>query len=480
MSEHKFKKINDALWEMPREGRMNVPARIYGTQRMLDAMRTDNAPQQAANVAHLPGIVNFSLAMPDIHWGYGFPIGGVAAFRESDGVVSPGGVGYDINCGVRLMASKLSRTELAPRMNDLVETLFRRVPTGVGASAGLRVSLEDMRRIAVQGARWAVKNDMGSDSDLEYIEENGCVAGADVDQVSNHAWQRGRGQLGTLGSGNHFLEVGYVAEVFDDQAAAALGLFLDQVTVIIHCGSRGFGYQICDDFLGLMDKAVKKYGIELPDRQLACAPVDSAEGQAYLGAMHCAINFAFANRQVIAHRTRETFERVLGLARGDVGLRTVYEVAHNIAKFEYHQVDGKETKLCVHRKGATRAFAPGCREVPSAYQSVGQPVLIPGDMGRYSYVLTGTERAMKETFGSTCHGAGRALSRVKAKKAARGRNIVKELAAQGIVVRGQSRRTVDEEIPEAYKDVANVVDACAIAGISNKVVKLKPLGCIKG
>ena len=459
---------------------MRVPARIYGTDAMIDAIRSDNAPEQAANVAHLPGIVKFSLAMPDIHWGYGFPIGGVAAFREKDGVVSPGGVGYDINCGVRLMASRISRTDLLKHQRELVDELFRRVPTGVGGGGGFRVTKEELRAAVREGAKWVVGQGMGTEADLEYIEEHGCIAGGDPSKVSDQAWERGRGQLGTLGSGNHFLEVGYVEEVFDEKAAATLGLYKDQVTVIIHCGSRGFGYQVCSDYLGVMDRAVKKYGIELPDRQLACAPVDSEEGQAYLGAMLCAINYAFANRQVIAHRTREAFEKILGLSRGDVGLRTVYEVAHNIAKFEYHKVDGKEEKLCVHRKGATRAFCPGHREVPSAYRSVGQPVLIPGDMGRYSYVLTGTEKAMEETFGSTCHGAGRAMSRMKAKKKAQGRNIVKEMAAKGIVIRGQSRRTVDEEISEAYKDVANVVDACAIAGISNKVVKLRPLGCIKG
>lgn len=475
-----FKKIGAALWEAPKTGDMRVPARIYGTDAMLAAMAEDNAPEQAANVAHLPGIVNFSLAMPDIHWGYGFPIGGVAAFREQDGVVSPGGVGYDINCGVRLMASKVSRKELLKHQRELVDELFRRVPTGVGGGGGHRVSKDELRTAVREGAKWVVGQGMGTEGDLEYIEEHGCIAGGDPAKVSDQAWERGRGQLGTLGSGNHFLEVGYVEEVFDEQAAAALGLYQDQVTVIIHCGSRGFGYQVCADYLEVMDRAVRKYGIELPDRQLACAPLDSEEGQAYLGAMLCAINYAFANRQVIAHRTRECFEKVLGLSRGDIGLRTVYEVAHNIAKFEYHKVDGKEMKLCVHRKGATRAFCPGHREVPSAYQSVGQPVLIPGDMGRYSYVLTGTEKAMEETFGSTCHGAGRAMSRMKAKKRAQGRNIVKEMAAKGIVIRGQSRRTVDEEISEAYKDVANVVDACAIAGISNKVVKLRPLGCIKG
>ena len=475
-----FRKIGDALWEIPQEGRMRVPARIYATERMLEAIRSDQAPQQAVNVAHLPGIVSASLAMPDIHWGYGFPIGGVAAFDVRDGVISPGGVGYDINCGVRLMASKLTRAEVQPHLRELVNQLFRDVPTGVGAAGAMTVSKDELRRVATKGACWAVEKGMGTETDLEFIEEHGCMEGADPTQVSDRAWERGREQLGTLGSGNHFLEVGFVDELFDEQAAQVLGLALDQVTVIIHCGSRGFGYQICDDYLGVMDRAVKKYKIELPDRQLACAPVDSEEGQSYLGAMRCAINYAFANRQVIAHHTRTAFARALHLIPPDIGLRTVYEVAHNIAKFETHVVEGGERKLCVHRKGATRAFGPGCREVPSAYRQIGQPVLIPGDMGRYSYVLTGTARAMQQTFGSTCHGAGRAMSRVKAKKAAAGRNIVREMEAKGIIVRGQSRRTVDEEISEAYKDVANVVDACALAGISQKVARLHPLGCIKG
>jgi tRNA-splicing ligase RtcB len=342
------------------------------------------------------------------------------------------------------------------------------------------VSTDELKRVVTRGARWAVERGLGSDTDIEYIEEHGCISGADPARVSARAWQRGQEQLGTLGSGNHFLEIGYVEEVFDERAAQVTGLFPGQVTAIIHCGSRGFGYQVCEDYLTLMDRAVKKYGIDLPDRQLACAPIDSEEGQAYLGAMHCAVNYAFANRQVIAHHTRQAFARALGLTSGEIGLRTVYEVAHNIAKFESHVVAGGERKLCVHRKGATRAFAAGRIEIPSAYRAIGQPVLIPGDMGRFSYVLTGTAKAMEETFGSTCHGAGRAMSRVKAKHAARGRDVVREMEQKGIIVRGQSRRTLDEEISEAYKDVTDVVDACALAGISNKVVRLRPIGCIKG
>jgi tRNA-splicing ligase RtcB (3'-phosphate/5'-hydroxy nucleic acid ligase) len=478
--QYKVRKLADYLWELPQTGAMLVPARIYATEKMLPQILADNAPQQAANVACLPGVVKASLAMPDIHWGYGFPIGGVAAFDTEGGVISPGGVGYDINCGVRLMALKLIRAQIKPHMRELVNQLFRVVPTGVGAAGALSVTAEELRDVAERGARWAVDHDLGSESDLDHIEENGCIPGADLGQVSQRAWQRGRQQLGTLGSGNHFLEVGYVNEIYDEEAAGALGLFRDQVTVIIHCGSRGFGYQICTDYLDVMNGAVKRYGIMLADRQLACAPVNSPEGQNYLGAMRCAVNYAFANRQVIAHHTRKAFAKALDMGAADIDLRTVYEVAHNIAKLETHTVNGRENILCVHRKGATRAFAPGCREIPVEYQAIGQPVLIPGDMGRYSYVLTGTEKAMRETFGSTCHGAGRAMSRVKAKQAAAGRNVIREMEAKGIIIRGQSRRTVDEEISEAYKDVSNVVDACELAGISRKVAQLKPLGCVKG
>lgn len=480
MSEFHFKQINEALWEIEPTGRMRVPARIYATEKMLSSIQSDNAPQQATNVAQLPGIVKASLAMPDIHWGYGFPIGGVAAFDLKEGVVSPGGVGYDINCGVRLMASKLNIDDIRPRLRSLIEDLFKRVPTGVGSAGALSVSREELKKVSQQGARWAVSKGYGVESDLEYIEENGEIAGFDTSQVSDRAWLRGLEQLGTLGSGNHFLEIGCVAEIFDAVAARAMGLFLNQATVIIHCGSRGFGYQVCDDSLGKMERASRKYHIELPDRQLACAPIESDEGQAYLGAMRCAINYAFANRQVIAHHARLGFEKVLGTDRRDIGLRTIYEVAHNIAKIETHVVDGVERPLCVHRKGATRAFAPGSAEIPAAYREIGQPVLIPGDMGRYSYVLTGTSKAMLDTFGSCCHGAGRAMSREKALRAAKGRDIAREMADRGIVVRGQSRKTLDEELSEAYKDVTSVVDTCSIAGISNKVAKLVPIGCIKG
>ena len=474
--------ISETEWEIPTYIRsdMRVPVKLFATRELFEQIINDKSLEQAINAATLPGLVGHVIVMPDMHQGYGFPIGGVAAFDPRDGVISPGGVGYDINWGVRLLASKLTRAEIQPKLKPLVDELFRRVPTGVGSGGAVHLSVEQLKQAAAEGAHWAIQNNFGTETDLEYIEENGCVAGADIGKVSERAWVRGQEQLGTLGSGNHFLEIGYVAEIYDEEAARVLGLALEQVTAIIHCGSRGFGYQVCEDYLSVMDKASRKHQIALPDRQLACAPIESEAGQNYLGAMNCAINYAFANRQIIAHNARVAFEKALGLSRQDIGLRTVYEVAHNIAKFEAHRVQGELRKVCVHRKGATRAFAPGSRGIPSAYQAIGQPVLIPGDMGRYSYVLTGTERAMDETFGSTCHGAGRALSRMKAKAAARGRDIVAEMASRGIVVRGQSRRTVDEEISEAYKDVSNVVDACALAGISNKVAQLKPLGCIKG
>jgi tRNA-splicing ligase RtcB len=470
----------ECVWEIPRKGRMRVPARLYASEKMLDRIIADNAAQQAANVAELPGIVSASMAMPDIHWGYGFPIGGVAAFDVDEGVVSPGGVGYDINCGVRLMASKLSVEEVRPEIRRIVEQLFRDVPSGVGSSGSLRESRDELRRVVEQGGRWAVAHGFGSESDLECVEEKGCMGGADPDEVSVRAWERGRDQIGTLGSGNHFLEVGYVSEIYDGQAAAAFGLRRGQVTVIIHCGSRGFGHQICDDYLDVMDRTTRKYGIELPDRQLACAPVRSPEGQSYLRAMRCAVNYAFANRQVIAARATEAIQKALGLSREAVSLRTVYEVAHNIAKIEKHAVEGRERELCVHRKGATRAFAAGEAELPSAYRGVGQPVLVPGDMGRCSYVLVGTRKAMEDTFGSTCHGAGRAMSRKQAIRSGKGRDIIRELAQQGIVVRVQSRETVYEEMPDAYKNVSDVVDVCAAAGISKKVAQLRPLGCVKG
>ncbi len=461
-------------------GAMRVPARIYATEAMLESIFSDDAPQQVVNVAQLPGIVGASMAMPDMHSGYGFPIGGVAAFDVEEGIVSPGGVGYDINCGVRLMASRILREELKDRIETLMNALFSRIPSGVGASGAMKVSRKDLRAIALEGSRWALRRGLGTPGDLEHTEENGCMEGANPEAVSDHAWKRAEEQVGTLGSGNHFLEVGYVSEVYDEAVARTMGLDLDRITVFIHCGSRGYGHQICEDFLSVMDRASHRYGIALPDRQLACAPVKSDEGRTYLGAMKCAVNYAFANRQAIAHNVREVFEQTLRREPADIGLRTVYEIAHNIARIEEHTVDGDTRSLCVHRKGATRAFAGARREVPSAYRAVGQPVLIPGDMGRCSYVMIGTGKAMEATFGSVCHGAGRLMSRHRALQQARGRNILRELGRQGVVVKARDVRTLGEEMPEAYKDVSEVVDACVAAGLACKVAKLRPIGCIKG
>jgi tRNA-splicing ligase RtcB len=434
------------------------------------------------NVATLPGIVGPSIAMPDIHWGYGFPIGGVAAFDpDEDGVVSPGGVGYDINCGVRLLRSALSAEDIRPQLGRLADRLFHNIPSGVGSQRrDLKLSVHEERKVLQQGARWAVEHGFGSEEDLRHIEEGGVIPGADPELVSDRALERGRAQLGTLGSGNHFIEVQTVDEIGDAEAAEALGLFPGQVTVTIHTGSRGFGYQVCDDYLRMMLAASRKYGIELPDRQLCCAPLLSPEGRQYLHAMACAANFAFANRQLITAWVRESFEQALEKGPGELRLSVIYDVCHNIAKYETHKVGKKERRLCVHRKGATRAFPPGHPETPELYRKVGQPVLIPGDMGRYSYVLVGTQGAFEETFGSTCHGAGRVLSRHASKKEARGRNIEAELAARGIIIRAASRATVAEEISEAYKDVMEVVNVVQQAGIGKIVARLKPMAVIKG
>jgi tRNA-splicing ligase RtcB len=476
----KLKKISDFVWEVPKEGNMRVPGRIYASEKMLDDIYQDNALDQVANVAQLPGILHHSMAMPDIHWGYGFPIGGVAAFDLSQGVISPGGVGYDINCGVRLIRTNLHRQEVQPKIQEIVKALFQHIPSGLGSKGPLRIRSGDEPRVFKLGARWAVENGFGREENLDKIEENGQMPGADPKVVSEKAITRGKPQLGTLGSGNHFCEIGYVEEIFDEAAAHAFGLEVGQVTLSIHTGSRGLGYQICDDSIRKMLRASEKYGIELPDRQLCCAPIESPEGQEYFSAMVCAVNYAFANRQVISHWAQEALEQALHMGPRDLQMEIVYEVAHNIAKIEEHWVDGKLKKVCVHRKGATRAFAPGHPAIPAEYRKVGQPVLIPGDMGRYSYVLAGTELAMQETFGSTCHGAGRVMSRTKALKAAKGRSLFQEMENRGVFVLSAGRETMAEEMPEAYKDVANVVDAVAGAGISRKVAKLRPLGCIKG
>ncbi len=476
-----IQRIDACRWRIPKEGAMRTEGLVFATKEMIAFLQKEQALEQVRNVATLPGIVGPSIAMPDIHWGYGFPIGGVAAFDPDEGVVSPGGVGYDINCGVRLLRSALPIEEIRPIAKRLADTLFRNVPSGIGSCRkDLKLLVQQERNVLVQGARWAVDHGFGTKEDLLHIEEGGALSGADPELVSDRAMERGRAQLGTLGSGNHFLEVQEVEEIQDPQAAESLGLFKGQMTVTIHTGSRGFGYQVCDDYLHIMQKASRKYGIDLPDRQLCCAPLGSPEGQQYLAAMACAANFAFANRQLITAWVRESFEQVTGRGPEDLRLSVIYDVCHNIAKWERHLVDGQEKRLCIHRKGATRAFPPGHPETPELYRHIGQPVLIPGDMGRYSYVLVGTEKAYHQTFGSTCHGAGRVLSRHAAKRVARGHNIEAELAAKGITIRAAGRATIAEEIPEAYKDVMEVVGVVQQAGIGRIVARLKPVIVIKG
>lgn len=473
----KLQAIDEFRWRIPREGRMRVDGLVYADAALMREIREDEALKQVANVAHLPGIVGASLAMPDIHWGYGFPIGGVAATDADDGVVSPGGVGYDINCGVRLVASSLTREQVAPRLREIVKAMYTHVPTGVGAHRrDLRLSPADLDAVLRHGAGWAVERGFGTVEDLEHIEETGVLTGADPGLVSERARERGRARLGTLGSGNHFAELQYVAEIYDDRVAAAFGLRANQVTAMIHSGSRGLGHQVCEDHLRIMIRAADKYGIDLPDRQLCCAPLRSHEGREYLAAMSAAANFAFANRQVMSHWVRESLAEAMGVTRAATGIRTVYDVCHNIAKFESFPTG----RVCVHRKGATRAYPPGHPQTPAAYRGVGQPVLIPGDMGRYSYVLVGTEHAYRESFGSTCHGAGRRWSRSHAKRQATGQAVIKDLEARGVVIMAAGISTVAEEMPDAYKDVADVVRVVHEAGLARRVAQLRPLGVIKG
>ena len=470
-------------WELPVSYMpgMRVPGLIFADEAMIDSMAGDMAIQQVAHMAALPGIVGNALAMPDIHWGYGFPIGGVAAMRLEDGVVSPGGVGFDINCGVRLLRTNLHERAVRSQLPEIVNQLFRDVPTGLGRGKRKRAVSIDVEGALARGAAWAVDNGHGSSEDLEAIESGGRLPGADTSKVSDRARQRGAPQLGSLGSGNHFLEVQVVETIADEKAAHAFGIAEPgQVMLSIHTGSRGLGHQVCQEYLGTMQRAMEKYRISLPDRQLACAPIQSEEGQAYLGAMAAAANFAFANRQAITERTRRAFQHVLGRSEPAIDIGVVYDVAHNIAKMERHRVNGEKMTLCVHRKGATRALPAGDPEVPAKYRAVGQPVLIPGDMGRNSYILVGQERARRETFASTCHGAGRLLSRGAAKKKLAGVDLVRLLAQKGIVVRAQSKAGLAEEASEAYKDVREVVDVVEQSGIARVVARVRPIGVIKG
>ncbi|MFC1963901.1 RtcB family protein [Chloroflexota bacterium] len=478
-----LEKIDDYRWQIPvsYKSGMRVPGLIYASEEMLPEIRSEQALEQVANVAFLPGITGCSMAMPDIHWGYGFAIGGVAAMRLDDGVISPGGVGFDINCGVRLLRTNLTRDEVCSRIDDLMNALYLNVPSGLGSKGKIRLRAGEIDAVLTKGSRWAVEHGYGRPEDLETTEEKGEMRGADPAHVSRRAKERGIPQLGTLGSGNHFLEVALVDEIYEPKTAAVLGMDrVGQVMLFVHCGSRGLGHQVADDYIKEMVRAISKYGIDVPDRQLACTPVKSREGQAYLAAMRGAANYAWANRQCITHWVRESFCRVLGLSDRDAGLELVYDVTHNIAKIEEHQVKGQREKLCVHRKGATRAFPPGHPEIPEQYTEIGQPILIPGDMGRVSYVLVGTESAMRQTFGSTCHGAGRVMSRTAAKKRLRGRDILDSLAKRGITVRTGSLAGLAEEASDAYKDVSKVVAVTQGAGISRMVARTRPIGVVKG
>ncbi len=471
--------IDDYRWEIKKAGAMNVPARIYSSTALIEAVKQEEAFKQLVNVAQLPGIVDAALAMPDIHWGYGFPIGGVAAFDCDTGIISPGGVGYDINCGVRLSCTKLTRKDVEGSLETLAVAMQKQIPSGVGQKGAIRLTNSELKKVMKQGSQWAINQGYGDASDGTRIEDGGCMPNADPDAVSQRAMERGRPQLGTLGSGNHFIEIGLVENVFDPAAADAFGIAEGFVTVLLHTGSRGLGHQVCDDFLSSMTRRQPK-GIRLPDRQLACAMFRSPEGEQYFHAMACAANFAWANRQVLMHMAMDVFMDVLGISPRDLGARLVYDVCHNIAKTEHHETAGGRRMVCVHRKGATRSFAPGSSQLCDQYKAAGQPVLIPGDMGTASYVLAGTENAMKETFGSTCHGAGRVLSRKAAVKASRGRRLREELESRGIFVRATGKQTMAEEMPEAYKDVAEVVRVAHGSGISRKVAKLRPIAVIKG
>ena len=480
-----IKKAGPYRWEIPIGAvpGMRVPGIIYADEGLMRSIRKDASARQVANGATLPGIVSASMAMPDMHFGYGLPIGGVVATDiNAGGIISPGGTGYDINCGVRLAVTNLSRDDLArtDKLKKLVDTLFNKVPTGVGTKGPIKLTRKELEKVLTKGSRWAVEAGMGEASDLINTEAQGCMEGADPGAVSNRAMERGMPQQGTLGSGNHFIEVQYVDDIYDSKAAAAYGVHPGQVVVMVHSGSRGFGHQVCTDHLEVMNRAVRKYDINLPDRQLACAPFNSPEGQEYWRAMKCAANYAWANRQCLMHWTRESFMEFFQVGPSDLGFRLVYDVAHNIVKLEDHEVDGKKRQLAVHRKGATRAFGPGHPELSENYRPYGQPVIIPGDMGTASYLLRGTAEGMTKTFGSSCHGAGRVLSRKAAIKAARGRAIHRELEDQGIFARASSKQSLAEEMPEAYKDVSAVVEVVHGAEIARKVARMRPLCVIKG
>lgn len=478
-----LEQVDACCWRIPKSYKqgMRVDGLIFANEQLMRQLREDQAPEQVANVAFLPGIQHASLAMPDIHWGYGFCIGGVCATDPDEGgVISPGGVGYDINCGVRLVRSNLYYRDVKPHLRELVESLFRNIPTGVGKHGRFAFRGKELDHLLVDGSRYLIDRGLAEQRDIDFTEASGRLDGADPDMVSDHAKSRGSEQCGTLGSGNHFLEVQVVEAIFDETAAAVMGLEKDMVCVMIHSGSRGLGYQVCDDALSMLRNAPQKYGIDLPDRQLACAPVNSPEGQKYIAAMRAAANFAWCNRQLLMHQAREVFADMFGQSWQSLQMNMIYDVCHNIAKFEEHKVGTKTKRVWVHRKGATRAFPPEHPEIPSHYRRVGQPVIIPGDMGRASWVLVGQQGSMERSFGTTCHGAGRAMSRTASVKEAAGRRIDKELEAKGIIARAQSRKGLAEEQPKAYKNVNDVVDVVHEAGLSRKVARMRPIGVIKG
>jgi tRNA-splicing ligase RtcB len=475
-------KINDYEWEIPVSYRpdMQVPVRVFATRKLLEAIMGDKSLDQAVNAATLPGLVGNVLVMPDMHQGYGFPIGGVAATRLPDGVISPGAIGYDINCGVRLLASQIEFDAAEPHLDDLATALDMNCPSGVGGKGMVRVSEKELNEVCRNGSKWALAHGYATPADLRRTEEGGQLDGADPNRVSKRAKDRGRNQIGSLGAGNHFIEVDVVDQIYDDKAAQVMGLREGFLAVQIHCGSRGFGHQICSDYVKEFQGAVRRYGIVLPDRELVCAPLNSPEGQAYLGAMRCAANYAFANRQVLASGARAAFEQVMAGKVDRWELFQVYDIAHNMGKIETHEIAGERIQVCVHRKGATRAFGPGSPELPAEYQAIGQPVLVPGSMGTASWVLAGTEASMLRSFGSTCHGAGRTMSRSKAKKTVYGKDLREQLESSGIRIRAGSMPGLAEEAPIAYKDVDVVVETVAQAGIARKVARLRPVAVVKG
>jgi tRNA-splicing ligase RtcB (3'-phosphate/5'-hydroxy nucleic acid ligase) len=477
-----FHKISDFEWEIPTTFRhdMRVPVRVFATRRLLEAALGDRSIEQAINSATLPGLAGPVVVMPDVHQGYGFPIGGVAATSYPEGVISPGGIGYDINCGVRLLASSIPFEEAQPFIDELATTLDHYCPSGVGTKGGLSLSGSELDEVCRTGSRWALKKGMATEQDLRRTEEQGGLPGADPNKVSERAKERGRNQLGTLGSGNHFIEVDVVDRIFDDRAAQAMGLVEGSLVLMIHCGSRGFGHQVCTDYVQSFQGAARKYDIHLPDRELVCAPLNSPEGEAYLAAMRAAANYAFANRQVLAHLARQAFEQVFAGRVKNWRLHQVYDIAHNMGKIETHTIRGQQMKVCVHRKGATRAFGPGSAGLPSEYLSIGQPVLVPGSMGTASWVLTGTEISMERSYGSSCHGAGRVMSRSQAKREVRGDQLRRDLEADGIAIRAGSMSGLAEEAPGAYKDVDQVVETVSGAGIARKTARLRPVAVIKG